>query len=176
MSNDYAPPGLGRNMENLISKHSKRMTVGETTYQWAVRNAAKTRALLYGPAEEAPKPATATPDPSTPTLANGRTAYEWAVANGKTCKEAALACRVRVSCIQSYRKHHELPPLKDGRINTGDYRRKRRKNAEVADLCRLAVINMKATKRPLRDVAMASGITPQSLLRHCINQGIKWIA
>jgi hypothetical protein len=179
-SGEYCPPGLGRRLEDLINKHSDK-GAKESTYQWALRNAARTRELLERQAAKAVKlPEPAQPKPETPKPAKepkrqsnsrGRAAYEWGIAHGKTCQEAADHCGVRPSAIQSYRGHHGLPPLKDGRTNHKDYRRERRPNEMVDALCAKAYADMKRTGDSVHSVAFRHRISPQSLARFAKKNG-----
>ena len=164
MPNDYNPPGLGKTLEDLIHKNS---IPEESVYQWALRNANKTRALLSAnkPAEEPKAPAPAQPC--------GKTAYEWAIANGKTCKEASKACGVTVASIQSYRLYYELPALKDGRFNGADYKRKRRRNHEVANLCRKAVAEIRRTKCSVTSICTKLSLDTKTVLNYIKTRNVK---
>lgn len=181
---DYCPPGLGRDMENLISKHSQGLTAKRSSiYEWAVRNADRTRALLAKMGATPPPP----PEPPrkprvmldnghrpSPGKGLGKKAYEWGIANNLTCKEAALAFGTTVSAVQSYRINAGLPGLRDGRVNTGDYKRHRRKAAEIRAACAAAVAEMRRSKQSIYTVCKRSDISVQSVIRHCRHEGITW--
>lgn len=138
---DYCPVGLGRTCEDLINKHAGKLMNAESPYQWALRTARETKALL---AKLAPK--SVEPEPSKPPMnATGKTAYEWAMANGKSATEAAKFCGVTEYSIKAHRSYYKLPALVDGRINSGDRKRIRRDPALLDSICREAMVEMKRT-------------------------------
>lgn len=138
---DFCPVGLGKTCEDLISKHAGKMPNGETPYQWAIRTAAVTRALLakVAPVDNTP----AITDP--PKNATGKTAYEWAKENGKSSIEAARFCGVSEYSIKAHRRYYNLPSLVDGRVNCDDRKRVRRSPEVILDVCRQAYAELKRT-------------------------------
>ena len=183
---DYCPPGLGRSMEDLISKHTSKMPAKESIYQWAIRNAERTRKTLaaMGCTPPPPPPSPYAPRKERVVLVNerrptkgngaGRKAYHWGLEHGKTCKEAAAEFQTTVASIQSYRIKNSLPSLKDGRVNSGNYKRHRRKAEEIHALCVAAVREMQKTKQSVYTIAQRRDLSPNSIIRHCIHQGIPW--
>ena len=138
---DYCPPGLGKTCEDLISKHASKIPNGETPYQWAVRTAAETRALLSKIAPVENTQAISAP----PNNATGKTAYDWARENGKSTVEAARFCGVSEYSIKAHRRYYNLPLLVDGRVNCNERKRVRRSPEIILDVCRSAYAELKRT-------------------------------
>ena len=138
---DYCPPGLGKTCEDLITKHAGKVSAGETPYQWAVRTAAETRALIAKVAPMDSMPAITEP----PKDATGKTAYDWARENGKSTVEAARFCGVSEYSIKAHRRYYNLPLLVDGRVNSDERKRFRRSPEVIIDVCRQAYAELKRT-------------------------------
>lgn len=179
MSNDYVPPGLGRTLEDLINKHTANAKA-ETPLQWAKRNAAKNKAALAKMAAEPGKPGKpARPDQRKAAVVaprhverhrngKGRTAYEWAVANGASAVQAAAHFGIDPNLVYVHRRQFGLAPLADGRIRDGSYVRMRRRKEEVRAACAAAYVEFKTGDATLNAAALKHGVTFQSLIRFCV--------
>ena len=154
---DYCPIGLGRTLEDLINKHAPKLSTAETPYQTALRHAAETRALL---AKYAPKENVKSEPPKN---ATGKTAYEWAMANGKSCIEASRICGVSYYSIKAHRSYYNLPMLVDGRINCKDRKRVRRSPEALEAICRIASQELKRTKATVTCICRKHGIDQKTL-------------
>lgn len=178
---DYVPPGLGRVLEDLISKH-----VGKgkppTALDVHIRHAAETRRLMAAmQAQHPPEPAypKRLPQERLPKIhrkpkhqGKGRAAYEWAVANGKSATEAARHFAINPLLIHTHKRHYGLAPLVDARVTTGKCKRVRRRNAEVKAACKQAYDLAKAGTHP-REASHKFGLTFQSLIRYCVRNKLK---
>lgn len=170
---DYVPPGLGRVLEDLITKHtggSKPQTALEIHY----RHAEQTRRLMAQMQTDTPvftKPKE--PERKQKTTRKGkagvgRQAYEWAVANRKSATEAAKQFGINPLLIHSHKRHYGLHPLVDARVTSGKCKRVRRRNEEVKQACRAAYdLAMSGAMHP-RDAAHKFGLTYQSIIRFCV--------
>jgi hypothetical protein len=178
---DYVPPGLGRVLEDLISKHvgkEKPPTALDVHY----RHAAETRRLMaamqgqHPPEPAYPKRVQPNPYPKIHRKpkhqGKGRAAYEWAVANGKSATEAARHFAINPLLIHTHKRHYGLPPLVDARVTSGKCKRVRRRNAEVKVACQQAYDLAKAGTHP-RDASHKFGLTFQSLIRYCVRNKLK---
>ena len=174
---DYVPPGLGRVLEDLISKHvggGKPPTALEIHY----RNAEQTRRLMAQMQKDAPPTPPVFTKPKDPLRKEksqrkgkagvGRQAYEWAVANGKSATEAAKQFGINPLLIHSHKRHYGLHPLVDARVTDGKCMRVRRRNEEVKKACRAAYeLALSGAMHP-RDAAHKFGLTYQSVIRYCV--------
>lgn len=178
---DYVPPGLGRVLEDLISKHvgkEKTPTALDVHY----RHAAETRRLMAAmQGQHPPEPAypKRQPQDRSPKTnrkpkhqGKGRAAYEWAVANRKSATEAARHFAINPLLIHTHKRHYGLPPLVDARVTSGKCKRVRRRNAEVKAACQQAYDLAKAGTHP-RDASHKFGLTFQSLIRYCVRNKLK---
>lgn len=179
---DYVPPGLGRVLEDLISKHVVREKKPLTALDVHIRHAAETRRLMAAmQAQFQTEPAQAKPVqqerlPKTSRRpkhqGKGRAAYEWAVANGKSATEAARHFGINPLLIHTHKRHYGLPPLVDARVTTGKCKRVRRRNAEVKAACQQA-FDLAWAGTPPREAANRFGLTFQSLIRFCVRNKFK---
>jgi hypothetical protein len=173
---DYVPPGLGRVLEDLISKHvgkEKTPTALDVHY----RHAEQTRRLMAAmQGQQPPEPAYPKRQPQgrlpkTPRKWNagvGRQAYDWAVANRKSATEAAKQFGINPLLIHSHKRHYGLPPLVDARVTSGKCKRVRRRNEEVKQACRAAYDLARSRVMHPRDAAHKFGLTYQSVIRFCV--------
>lgn len=190
---DYIPPGLGRTLEDLIAKHTPKQTKPETDYQWAVRNAAQTRAMLAAMSAGQPQPQPVEPVKPTPKPADvrkpvlgvkqmkrphvngkGRQAYEWAIANGKTAAEAARHFNVRPGIIYNHKRCYGTVDLSDGRYRNGSYQARRRDKALIRSQCAEVYQRMTAQKLKARDAVAGTPVTYQSFIRYCVRNKLAW--
>lgn len=174
---DYVPPGLGRVLEDLISKHvggGKPPTALEIHY----RHAERTRRLMAQMQKDAPPTPPAFTKPKDPLRKEkaqrkgkagiGRKAYEWAVANQKSATDAAKQFGINPLLIHSHKRHYGLHPLVDARVTSGKCKRVRRRNEEVKQACRAAYELAIIKALDPRDAAHKFGLTYQSLIRFCV--------
>ncbi len=190
---DYVPPGLGRTLEDLISKHAGKGKP-ESTYQWALRNAARTRATLAkmsGTPAPAPEPVVSKPErPAKRTVkkatkrstrrkveewGKGREAYQWAYDNGKSAAEAARHFGINPGLVHSHKRHFELPDLADGRVRSGNYRTMLARKKEIRKHCAVAYERMRKERVPYTKAVEGLPISGMSLIRYCIRNGLDWV-
>lgn len=176
MSTEYTPPGLGKTLEDLISKHVGKGTRDESPLQWALRNAAKNREALAKIGNETPrkaKPVAVKEAPGRKKGGKGRTAYEWASANGKSAAEAAKHFGIVPNRVHVHRRQFGLPPLADFRIKSGKYLKARERREARRKLCEDAYATFMAKRLALYDAAKEHGLSAQSILRFCVERGLK---
>lgn len=174
---DYVPPGLGRVLEDLISKHvgkGKPPTALDVHY----RHAEQTRRLMAQMQKDAPPTPPAFTKPKDPLRKEkstrkgkagvGRQAYEWAVANRKSATDAAKQFGINPLLIHSHKRHYGLHPLVDARVTSGKCKRVRRRNEEVKQACRAAYDLARSGAMHPRDAAHKFGLTYQSVIRFCV--------
>lgn len=155
---DYCPLGLGRTLEDLIDKHASKLS-SESPYQWALRTAKQTRALLEKVAPQQAEQSVTEP----PKYATGKSAYEWAKANGKSTREAALICKVSEYSIKAHRSYYNLPSLVDGRINCKDRQRVRRSPEALEAICKVAYDELKRTGQTKTCICRNYGLDAKTL-------------
>jgi hypothetical protein len=164
LPDDYCPIGLGRTLEDLIDKHAANLSK-ESPYQWAIRTAAQTRALL---AKTQPKPVESSiTEP--PKNATGKTAYEWAFANGKSTIEASKLCGVSQYSIKAHRSYYNLPSLVDGRINSAERRRVRRSPELLKEICKTARADMKRIGSTITATCRKHGIDQKTFQAYILS-------
>jgi hypothetical protein len=186
---DYCPPGLGKTLEDLISKHCPKEKP-TTELDIHIKRAAETRRLMAQmqgkitsderdfrasrslKPERPKKPAY--PKRKLEQRGMGKKAYEWAVANGKSAREAADHFNIPMPLIHSHRRYNSLPCLKDSRVNTGAYAAMRAIKSDIRARCVVAYEEIGHQGRITYEAAAKHGLTYLSLIRFCIRNKLPY--